>query len=127
LFNEEGVTTLGCRNASNAVAGEEGCGRRAAGYCSGREEYSYKMECNVSGVEVGHDDSINIMGALERRALVSHKQERYCAIVLSHNGFSANNIPQQPRLSTSLQFDPSVDGEDNWRHNTVCTGCAILN
>jgi len=85
------------------------------------------MECNVSGVEVGHDDSINIMGALERRALVSHKQERYCAIVLSHNGFSANNIPQQPRLSTSLQFDPSVDGEDNWRHNTVCTGCAILN
>jgi len=23
---EEGVTTLGCRNASNAVAREEGCG-----------------------------------------------------------------------------------------------------
>jgi hypothetical protein len=40
---------------------------------------------------VGHGDSINIMGALEIRALVSHKQERYCAIVLSHNVLSANN------------------------------------
>jgi len=29
----EGVTTLGCRHASNAVAREEGCGRKAAGYC----------------------------------------------------------------------------------------------
>ncbi len=49
---EEGVTTLGCRNDSNAVAREEGCGREAAGYCRGRGEYSYKTECNVSGVEV---------------------------------------------------------------------------
>ncbi len=40
---------------------------------------------------MGHGDSMNIMGALERRAFVSHKQERYCAIVLSHNVFSANN------------------------------------
>ncbi len=40
---------------------------------------------------MGHRDSINIMGALERRALVSHKQERYYAIALSHNVFSANN------------------------------------
>jgi hypothetical protein len=66
LNGEEGVTTLGCRNASNVVAREEGCGRKAAGDCRGREEYSYKSECNVSGVEVGHGDSINIMGALER-------------------------------------------------------------
>jgi hypothetical protein len=61
---EEGVTTLGCRNASNAVARKEGRGRKAAGYCRGREEYSYKMECHVSGVEVGHGDFINIIGAL---------------------------------------------------------------
>jgi hypothetical protein len=52
------------------------------------------MECNVYGVEVGHGDSMNIMGALERRALVSHKQESYCAIVLSHNVFSAKNTYQ---------------------------------
>jgi hypothetical protein len=47
LKGEEGVTTLGCRNASIAVAREEGCGRKAAGYCRGRGEYSYRMECNV--------------------------------------------------------------------------------
>jgi hypothetical protein len=52
------------------------------------------MECNVYGVEVGHGDSMNIMGALERRALVSHKQESYCAIVLSHNVFRAKNTYQ---------------------------------
>ncbi len=45
LFNgEEGVTTLGCRNASNAVAREEGCGRKVT---AEGEEYSYKIECNV--------------------------------------------------------------------------------
>jgi hypothetical protein len=41
------------------------------------------MECNVCEVlrwDMG--DSINIMGALERRALVSHKQDENCAIVL---------------------------------------------
>jgi hypothetical protein len=50
------------------------------------------MECNVCEVlrwDMG--DSINIMGALERRALVSHKQDTYCAIVLRHNVFRANN------------------------------------
>jgi hypothetical protein len=52
------------------------------------------MECNVYHVEVGHGDSMNIMGALERRALVSHKQESYCAIVLSHNVFFAKNTYQ---------------------------------
>ncbi len=61
-----------------------------ADYCIGRGEYSYKTECNVSGGEVGHGDSINIMGPLERRAVVSHKQDTYCAIVLRHNVFSAN-------------------------------------
>jgi hypothetical protein len=44
---EEGVPTLGCRNASNAVAREKACGRKAAVFCREREEYSYKMECNV--------------------------------------------------------------------------------
>jgi len=41
---EEEVTTLGCRNASNAVAREEGCGRKVT---AEGEEYSYKIECNV--------------------------------------------------------------------------------
>jgi hypothetical protein len=44
LKGEKGVTTLGCRNASNAVAREEGCGRKVT---AEGEEYSYKIECNV--------------------------------------------------------------------------------
>ncbi len=93
---EEGVTTLGCRNASNAIARKKGCGRKVAGYYKGRGEYSYKTECNVSGVEVGHGESINIMRALERRALVSHKQDMSCAIVLRHNVFRAGVKQQSP-------------------------------
>jgi hypothetical protein len=44
LKGEKGVTTLGCRNASNAVAREEGCGRKVT---AEGDEYSYKIECNV--------------------------------------------------------------------------------
>jgi hypothetical protein len=31
------------------------------------------------------------------------------------------------KIEYRLQFDPSVDGEDNWRDNTGCTVCLILN
>jgi hypothetical protein len=31
------------------------------------------------------------------------------------------------KIEYSLQFDPSIDGEDNWRHNTVHRLPLILN
>jgi hypothetical protein len=34
---DEGVPTLGCRNASTPVARQKGCGRKAAVYCRERE------------------------------------------------------------------------------------------
>jgi hypothetical protein len=63
------------------------------------------------------------MGALERRALVSHKQERYCASLWVIMFWVQTTHTTTAKIEYRLQFDPSVDGEDNWRHNTVCTGC----
>jgi hypothetical protein len=45
--------------------------------------------------------------------------------LLIHSGhvFSGNNTYHDSQNQYRLQFDPGVDGEDNWRHNTVCTVC----